>query len=719
MGSPRHRRLVDKLGSEEKIHSQRRFDFSRRLRFLVPMWIVGLALALGVGSIFSARVMSLFEWPPKVYSDPLVLNVTKAAIKWDVHYGSSALCGNIECHLTPGYPVSEFEKQQVLPAREFPLKDYVKGQIIYYRTTVVVPPHLRNVNAGLIFHTTFIWAKSYRLYVNGRLIDSGGLQLINAPIPSDLIDTTGRLHIAVRVDPGDLVYQGIANGGDILLGSREKLMPLTFYAKEQRVNLQLWFMIPKLCFALLFASLFLVMPFNREYIAFALFAAAGAGKTLLASEYGERLMASGVNNLVLLEVAVGVESLALVMFVHWFFRRHSRRFTWSFAGASLGFVAFTLAVMLVFPQEQSREILAKLVRFVRAGALLYGVVTAWRVASYLRLTQRSAVRRRVALVLSAVFAAGLAMLVVEMLPILSPYLRAGTHYLVDILFFLTLAVLAAVDFSSNFHQKEKLQTAFKQYLDPQLVDHLVWGGGDLRGVRRDVTILFADIRSFSTISEMFPAEDVVELLNDYLAEMVAVVTRHGGTVDKFIGDACMVVWGATPGSVNSPGHALRAAVDMRRSLNLMNARRRAAGKFEIRMGIGIHSGQVIAGEIGSDQKKEYTIIGDPVNATARIESLTKELQCDILVSESAVESVLDTCLIAPCGSVVLRGKQEEVTIYRLIGVVAWEESPDIPGGSSIIFNDEVFERQYSHVAAAGMVDDAEANLFVPDYRAAA
>ena len=148
-----------------------------------------------------------------------------------------------------------------------------------------------------------------------------------------------------------------------------------------------------------------------------------------------------------------------------------------------------------------------------------------------------------------------------------------------------------------------------------------------------MTILFTDIRSFTTISETMDPQNLVGLLNEYFTEMVAIVMDEDGVVDKYIGDAIMAVFGAPVPKPDDAVNAVRAAVRMRRALRDLNERLVSRGLSPLRTGIGIHTGEVVAGNIGSERRMEYTVIGDAVNLASRLESSTKELGVNVLISE--------------------------------------------------------------------------------------
>ena len=221
-------------------------------------------------------------------------------------------------------------------------------------------------------------------------------------------------------------------------------------------------------------------------------------------------------------------------------------------------------------------------------------------------------------------------------------------------------------------QRLFIKRAFQQYVPARVVDRVVADPKLLRfgGERRDLTILFSDIRSFTTYSEKHDAEVVVEVLREYLTGMVDAVFRYEGTLDKFIGDAVMAIFGAP---VPQQDHALRAcrtALDMKTELRRLHEKWEAEGKAPFNIGIGLNTGEVIVGNLGSDQRFDYTVIGDPVNLAARLESLNKEFPqaSGILISEYTFDLVKDKVEARHLGNVTVKGKTEPVGVYELLGL---------------------------------------------------
>lgn len=217
--------------------------------------------------------------------------------------------------------------------------------------------------------------------------------------------------------------------------------------------------------------------------------------------------------------------------------------------------------------------------------------------------------------------------------------------------------------------KRKIKKMLSQYVSPSILTTLIDKSPQdvLRaevGTKEDLTVLFSDIRGFTSISERLEAEEVVELLNNYLSEMVDVIFAHEGTLDKFIGDAIMAFWGAP---IKVSDHGMRAvvtALDMRRQLEIFNQELVAKGGVKLDIGIGINSGTVILGNIGSEKKLDYTVIGDNVNLASRMEGLTKEYGSPILITEFTYEAVKNEIPCRIIDMVRVVGKKKGVKIYE-------------------------------------------------------
>lgn len=222
----------------------------------------------------------------------------------------------------------------------------------------------------------------------------------------------------------------------------------------------------------------------------------------------------------------------------------------------------------------------------------------------------------------------------------------------------------------DISNEKRMKSTLYRYMTPGVAEQVMASGDDalMVGERKDVTILFSDIRGYTTLTENLEATEVVDLLNRYFETMVEAVFNYQGTLDKFIGDALMAVFGAPLPLSNHAWMAVQSALDMRRRLIEFNRMGRAANKPDIRFGIGISSGEVVSGNIGSKKRMDYTAIGDSVNLSSRLESLTKEYGCDIIISEFTYDLCggRDRLLVRELDKTRVKGKMQAVSIYELI-----------------------------------------------------
>ena len=230
----------------------------------------------------------------------------------------------------------------------------------------------------------------------------------------------------------------------------------------------------------------------------------------------------------------------------------------------------------------------------------------------------------------------------------------------------------------NISNEKRLKATMSRYMDPGIADQMLAGGADALGGKNVVaTVLFSDVRSFTTITEQLGAQGTVALLNEYFTLMVDCIQREEGMLDKFIGDAIMAAFGIPVGHDDDADRAVRTAIAMIRELWTWNGERSAEGKMAVDIGIGLNTDNVVSGNIGSKKRMDYTIIGDGVNLAARLESACKQYGAHILISEFTYKQLRGTYYTRELDLVVVKGKTQPVAIYEVLDFHNEESYPNM------------------------------------------
>jgi adenylate cyclase len=271
--------------------------------------------------------------------------------------------------------------------------------------------------------------------------------------------------------------------------------------------------------------------------------------------------------------------------------------------------------------------------------------------------------------------------------LLSLWLRAGLVALVAILFVIGVTVWSYeaytrggywLDFlapvvgmflyleGSRLFARRRLRRAFGQYVGPEVMDRVLHQDAALDGDVRVVSVLFSDLRGFTTVAERLSPERISQTMNEYFTAMIDVILARHGIVQDFVGDAILAVFGAPLADPDHAGNAVTAAREMHAALERLNSGWIAAGRPALTMGIAINTGQVFAGNVGSPRKKKYAVIGDTVNTVTRMEGLNRDFATSILISRATFEAIRGRGAVRPRGTVPVRGRAQPVEVFELL-----------------------------------------------------
>ena len=223
-------------------------------------------------------------------------------------------------------------------------------------------------------------------------------------------------------------------------------------------------------------------------------------------------------------------------------------------------------------------------------------------------------------------------------------------------------------FIQEGRNKEKIKNAMGKYLSQDIMQNVVQNIDDIKlgGKKANVTVLFADIRGFTSMSEKMTAEEVSVILNEYFSEIEPIITKYNGVINKFIGDAVMAIFGEPIQDINHPQNAVKCACEMLKKVDQLQDKWLFEGKPKIEIGIGINTGEAFVGNIGSEKRLEYTVIGDMVNLASRIESYNKVYKTNMLISSSTYSYVSDIVDVIKIADVAIRGKAKKMDIYEVL-----------------------------------------------------
>lgn len=241
----------------------------------------------------------------------------------------------------------------------------------------------------------------------------------------------------------------------------------------------------------------------------------------------------------------------------------------------------------------------------------------------------------------------------------------------DLEFLIAFSGIAAVSIENSqltdrIRREAVVLSNFQRYFAPNVAAQIAGQEGSVKlgsGEKKPVVIFFSDIRGFTPMSEKMQPDQITTLLTEYFTEMVEIIFEHGGTLDKFIGDAIMAIWGAPIPHEDDADRAMRAAIEMQKVLGELNKKWTSEGRPEVHIGIGINFGDVFAGNIGSERRLEYTVIGDPVNTASRL--CSKAAPGEILISEPFYKSLKQPPKVEALEPIQLKGKAQAVPVYRL------------------------------------------------------
>ncbi|MGZ3746449.1 MAG: adenylate/guanylate cyclase domain-containing protein [Pseudobdellovibrionaceae bacterium] len=223
--------------------------------------------------------------------------------------------------------------------------------------------------------------------------------------------------------------------------------------------------------------------------------------------------------------------------------------------------------------------------------------------------------------------------------------------------------------TDGLKERDKVKNLFSKFHGSSVAEDLINKDIGVGGQSKDVVVFFSDIRGFTAFSEHRSPEQVVAMLNEYFAVMVKIINRHGGVVDKFIGDAIMAIWGAPKTSEEDARMALRACIEMRKGLAELNEKRIGRGEPPLMIGMGLHAGSAISGTIGSDERMEYTVIGNTVNTASRIEASTKAFGADLLVTDDVISKIGENFILDYAGAAEVKGRSEAIKMYKVRGYI--------------------------------------------------
>jgi class 3 adenylate cyclase len=550
--------------------------------------------------------------------------------------------------------------------------------VMYQRWDVKVPAFVRNAGDSIVFDYLGISGKSWRFFVNGVMIANGvggmNLPAIHFSSPGKAGDL---LVIGFEIQVGRALAPGLVTLSQPFLaipGVSEKFR-LAYRGMDGVAILPVAMSYAFIATLAAFACFF--TPFYREILAFAVFVLISNWRFLLRNGFSTMPSGLNVDFLAYDGMLLCVAHAALWSFWGFYFRVRS----WIKWVPMMVYAALVPVCFLAGRFGYGLDVLMGLfkTRDIQTACVhAYGMTLA--IGTWRQIKGVSWARFRRAMIVLVTFLCGVLSITAlsrqyftgagvfqEMLadyPLYELLVNKNLHVFVGV-----MALAIALEWSVIVRDRQKILQKFGMVVDPRLVNNIIRGRqGESRRLDQ-VVILFADLRAFTAMCESYDPDKVTGALNEYLDIVMNAVGKHGGVIDKIVGDAVMAVWGV-PTAANDDGlNAVRAAVDIRAGMVNLNRERAHRGDFAMAIGIGIHKGPAIFGAIGNGVRVDHTVIGPSINVASRLQNLTKSYGCDILLSRELLVSVSSAVIAEDLGLAQIRGVSRRINVAKILGVL--------------------------------------------------
>lgn len=681
-------------------------------------WLMAGAVALAAWLVINPaldRRSGLGLDLTKVSSD-VILSLEDVSHRYDFFdkKDSQDLCPGASCPLNPGVTKNSLRYERKVSSN---LSTLITAEgwrrLLYIAWDVPVPKFVKRKNDQVAFDFYGISGKTWKFFVNGQLVANGVGSTQTNPIIFGAPDNPEQpMTIGFEIDVGRALAPGIVHIAQVFLSQPETASKF----RQAYRGLDKASILPTATGFALVAMMAALgcffTPFFREILAFSIYVTAFNWRLLI------------VNDMVPFPTLLNVDFVtfdamlrSVLLSSMWAFWALYFRVTSGLKWFPVAF--YGVIAVLCYLAGRTGIGLGALVYYVKtidihqsivfAGACAYAVQT-WK-----------ATRN----VPWAKFRANTAFLIIALTGIISAcfFARFTISYgemtwdkfrvYEPVYFFANYAVrtfilgqgmLIALEWALIVRDRQKVLQRFGTIVDPRMVHDILRGKEKSSRRVENVVALFVDLRSFTKICDVYPAEVATRTLNSYLEIVTQVVQSRDGVIDKFVGDAVLATWGVPAAGLNDPTNALRAALDIRLAIQRLNERRIANSDFPIQVGMGLHIGDVIFGAIGSGSRVDHTVIGSTINIASRIQALTKQYGCDILITRQLHERVKDCCLADNLGSAEIRGMSRPIEVVKVIGAT-------MDNSKEVVIGDEILENAIK-TRKPGLVSNSPSNLVI-------
>ena len=628
---------------------------------------------------------------------------------------SKGLCPSVSCPLSPDVPSAHLTRLRAPLGNALSLTT-LDGwhKTMYMRWDVKAPSFVRSKGDLVAFDFYGIHGASWKFFVNGQKVSSGsGSSRRPAVVFSSPVTSGEALTFGFEIDAGKSLMPGIASVAQPFLSepSVAEQLRQSYRAMDQVYIFPMATAYTLIAILAAFGCFF--TPFYREILAFSIFVTLSNWRRLIINDMSAYPEFSEIDFVVFDCMLRSAIYASLWAFWALYFRVKSK---WAYipvvfyAAAVPGF--YLLGEVDIYPllflQNARNADLHLALVFLGGSVFAFSTLRETRSMPWARFRH------------TVLWTLGFANLILCGTLFFRYQLltnNVAQETIIAYALFLNLAKLSMQSFiilmgmtiflewALIVRDRQQVLQRFGTVVDPRFMNEIIRGPERQSRRIEQAVILFADLRSFAKMCDLYAPDLVTMALNDYLDVVTRAVTKHGGVVDKFVGDSVMALWGVPERRVNDEVSAVRAAIDIRAGLCELNEKRAESCLFRLEAGVGVHCGPAIFGAVGNGQRVDYTVIGSTINVAARIQSLTKRFLFDVVISSQLQAIVKDYTLVENVGEVRIRGVAVAVGLVKLIGV-------------SMVDGEFVIGRQDLEAAvpnkAAGIMSGVPSTLSVPE-----